>query len=300
MNNLEKLCDGCITVFYTKRTQASTMKRLAEMGNRSSVFISSLFGCESNLSSGIYWLPESEWRQKFSKRTYGYPSSDCLPAVDVDFPGPLAGITDLIDFKSLTAEQVSELSRILKLSGNNLLAEIEKQFETSKDLYTDLCIEFILPHEIAHNCWQRVHAQGRPIWVNEFAAQIAGVLTLREFGMGEKAEFYSLFYRLMYSGGRDKVKYTDLRCEDEGRGGDLLNHAWLHGADLQMLWELEQMSDKTIGQKFLRLLGEELRKLKTKDEIIPDATIMLIMNKAAGKNLQNWFAKWGIPSGKKE
>lgn len=305
MNDLQKLSAEGITVYYTKRTDPSLMQRLADTTVKSSVFLSALFGCATNFAYTIYWLPEPEWKQKFGKRTYGFPALDALPAIDVDFPEPLARITELIDFKSLTDEQVSDLSRMLKIAGKGTRTEIEKQFKTSKNLYTDFCIDFTLPHEIAHNCWHKLYAVNgstycRPYWANEFAAQVAGIVTLREFGMDEQAEFYSLFYRLMYSGGRAKVKYPDLRCEDEGRGGDLFNHAWLHGADLQMLWELEQKFGKAIGRKFIRLLGEALKGLKTKDAIMPDAEIIQIMSNAAGEDLKDWFAKWGIVPGQKK
>ena len=111
--------------------------------------------------------------------------------------------------------------------------------------------------------------------------------------MPDDADLFSLYYKMIYRGGMEKVQYkTITECYDLGpKKLGVQNYAWYHGALIEMFSQLESVHGLDFGPKILR----ELKKSADGKKEISNADLIAILGRAAGAKLNDYFNnEWGI------
>lgn len=254
-----------------------------------------LYGLAPDHPVKANWIPRSRYAE-FTRTEYGFPSNskngEILPAADLDLPTSLAKIVDILD---LPAERAEDMARFKKLAGlpeGATTDDVLRFLRTSKEFYCRYCINFILPHEIAHDFNIAARTPVRPKWLHEWQAQFAAVLACRAAGRDDDADLFVLYYRMIYRGGKAKVAHkTMAECNELGAKMGVENYAWFHGGLIEMFCQLESAHGPQLGPKVL----DGIRRTAQGKQEITNPEIIGIVSRAAGVDLTDWFEKtWGI------
>jgi DnaJ-domain-containing protein 1 len=285
-----------VTVIHVEQSRP-VVPRIVEAARAAAEYLAPLYGLPPDQPVTVLWLPQEHWASHTSL-PYGFPSNsggrEVLPAVDIDSPVELARLANLLSLEDLGPNELARFAQLLELPAASA-GEVDRHLRSSEAFYLDFCIDFILPHEVAHALNNAAGTARQPTWLHEWQAQIAAILVCRHRNQQRQEELFTRYYRLMYEHGQRKVQNRTLPdCIAAGYTAmGIENYAYFHGLLLEMYCQLEGKHGAGFGE---RLLGVLLRRTKGRPEI-SDADVIALCSEAAGTDLAPWFRqRWGMPA----
>jgi hypothetical protein len=285
-----------VTVIHVEQSRP-VVPRIAEAARAAADYLAPLYGLPPDQPVTVLWLPEEHWTG-YTSLPYGFPSNsggkEILPAVDVDPPTELARLANLLSLEDMDADELARFAKLLGLPATASASDVDRHLRSSEAFYLDFCIDFILPHEIAHAFNNAANTARRPNWLHEWQAQIAAILVCRQRGQERQERLFRRYYRMMYEQGRSKVQHQTLpECIEAGYTAmGIENYAYFHGLLVEMYCQLEDRYGRGFGERLLRVL---LERTKGRPEI-SDEEVITLCSEAAGTDLAPWFReRWHMP-----